>query len=88
MSRETRMSEALRRRDTLEDLLEEVSEYVEMSPGERDRTMQRVAELAASVLRDRGDREDVLAWQDPLPESSLRIWRLLMERYRRERQPA
>jgi hypothetical protein len=72
--------EVLRRRDTTEDLLDEVAGYAEMSPSGRDREMQELARLAAAILRDRADADAVLAWQDPVPESTNRLWRALMAR--------
>jgi hypothetical protein len=81
MTAESRRAEILRRRDTLADLREEVRDYVGMSPERRDSLIQQTARLAAQLMRERG----ATSRPEPMPESSRRIWRRLMEDYRRGR---
>lgn len=85
MSEESRRAEILRRKDTFEDLMDEVREYRDMSPAERDLRIQQVCRLAAQILKDRPDRARILQWDDPLPESSIAILKRLREQYRRAR---
>ena len=85
MSEESRRAEFLRRKDTYEDLMEEVRPYVGMSPEETDRTIQIVCRSAAQQLSENADRKRILQWDDPMPESSRRHWERLLNRYHRGR---
>lgn len=85
MSAESRKAEFLRRKDTYADLMEEVREYIGMSPEERDRVNYKVCRAALLMLRDHSDPERVICREDPLPASSVAHWRRLMEKYRSER---
>lgn len=85
MSVESRKAEFLRRKDTGADLMEEVREYIGMSPEQRDRDIQIVCQLATQRLSEKpeAERKRILEWVDPPPESTWRHWRRLMAGYRR-----
>jgi hypothetical protein len=50
----------------------EVAEYRDMSPGDRAQGLMATCRTAAALLAARSDAADVLAFRDPVPESTLR----------------
>jgi hypothetical protein len=63
----------------------EASPYRGLSSEERGRLMAAACRGAAHQLRNRSDRERILAYRDPLPASSVAILRRLREEYRKQR---
>jgi hypothetical protein len=63
----------------------EAAPYRGLSSEERWRLMAAACRSAARQLRNRPDRERILAYRDPLPASSVAILRRLREEYRTQR---
>jgi hypothetical protein len=61
----------------------EAAPYRGLSAAERWRLTAAACRAAARQLASRPDREKLLAYRDPLPESSLAILRRLREQHRR-----
>ena len=66
--------------DDRESVEREAMAYRQMAPEERLKLLAAACRGAARLLRLRGDRERVLRYVEPLPESSQRA----LERLRRE----
>jgi hypothetical protein len=54
------------------DLESEVEPYRRLTPADRARLLVAACRAGAALLRSRSDAEDAAAFEDPLPESSLR----------------
>ena len=63
----------------------EAAPYRGLSPDERWRLLAAACRGAARQLRNRSDRERILAYRDPLPASSVAILRRLREENRTRR---
>ncbi len=68
--------------DDAESVRAEAAPYIGMTPEERARHLKAACRAAARMIRSRADAERVLAFEDPLPDSSRRA----LERLRREAQ--
>jgi len=56
----------------------DLERYRAMTPNQRLEIFVEVCELADAMLRDRPDRDRVLAYQEPLSEEAERTWRRLV----------
>jgi hypothetical protein len=77
-----RLPKALRSRSPREAILEDIGPYVGLSPEERGRIVDQLSQLALDLLRSNPHRDEVIQWQDPVPESTRAHWRRLMKRAR------
>jgi hypothetical protein len=81
------MSKGLPRWVTSNDasLRREAADYVAMTPSERAQLLQLVCSDADKMLRARSDREQVLAYRDPLSSEARALLARLRAEYRAAR---
>ena len=65
-----------------ESVEREAAPYRGMTPSERARVLRAACRAASRQLAGRTDRERLLAYRDPLPESSVQGLKRLRARYR------
>ena len=77
-----RLPPSLRSRSAKEAIAEDIAPYVGMTPEQRGRIVDQLSRLAIDLVKANPNRDQVLAWQEPVPESTRVHWRRLMLRGR------
>lgn len=68
--------------DDVESVRWEVADWIDLSPAERWRLAEICSEDAVWAIRASGRAEEILAYEDPLPESTQRALRRLRAEWR------
>lgn len=74
---------ALRRRSDVEAIREDIAPYLGTTTVERSEILGALCRFAAQQIAAHPRKEEILAYQDPLPHRSRRTWAELVARSRK-----